>query len=284
MPGAPIYLVPLGTIRKAEGGPENFRTGEGRGRMDPHGRPSRRPRVAVIDTGMTDEQRADGWLSGLVTGDNVDLLNVLPSGRSLPRPGRRARTFVTGVIQQVAPGRRPHMLRGLDTDGLGDEIDIGRQLIEAARRGRQIVNLSLGTDTADGNPPLSLESALRRPSQINPEDPCSSARPGTTPTSARAGRRPSPGCRSSASTSSRWPRSRSTRRTAWARRCRVVLPRRRPCHLFSSGSGRRVHLREGQGDGERLAAAPGHLRHDNAWATWSGTSFAAPADHRSDPR
>ena len=65
------------------------------------------------------------------------------------------------MIQQVAPDADVEVVRVLDTDGLGDEIAIGQQLVAAAQRGVQIVNLSLGTVTADDSPPLVLETALR---------------------------------------------------------------------------------------------------------------------------
>jgi subtilisin family serine protease len=160
VPGAPIHLVPMGAIRKAEGGPEASGPEKGEAHWTHVAAPASGPRIAVVDTGITDESRADGWLSGLATGDNVDLLDVLPPAGLLDL-GAGHGTFVTGVIQQVAPEADIEVVRVLDTDGLGDEIAIGQQLVEAARRGVQIVNLSLGTVTADDSPPLALETAVR---------------------------------------------------------------------------------------------------------------------------
>ena len=160
VPGAPVHLVPMGAIRKAEGGPELSGPETGEAGWTRTAGPARGPRIAVIDTGITDEQRVDGWLTGLATGDNVDLLDVLPPAGLLDL-GAGHGTFVTGVIQQVAPDADIEVVRVLDTDGLGDEIAIGQQLVEAARRGVQIVNLSMGTVTADDSPPLALETAVR---------------------------------------------------------------------------------------------------------------------------
>jgi subtilisin family serine protease len=156
--GAPIHLVPMGAIRKAEGGPELSGPGD-----DTWNRPDatpRGPRIAVIDTGLSAEQRTDGWLAGLATPDNEDKLDVLEPLGFLDL-GAGHGQFVTGVIQQVAPDADIEVVRALNTDGVADEIAIGEQLTAAARRGVQIVNLSLGTVTADDSPPLVLQTALR---------------------------------------------------------------------------------------------------------------------------
>jgi hypothetical protein len=162
VPGEPIHLVPMGGIRKAEGGPELSGPADGERpwtrrepTTGPHG-----PRVAVLDTGITAEERADGWLTGLVTDENEDLLDVYdPIGRLDLGAGHG--TFVTGVIQQVAPEADISVVKVLDSDGLGDEVAIAAAIVKAAADGAQIINLSLGTTTADGTPPLVLMSALR---------------------------------------------------------------------------------------------------------------------------
>ena len=53
------------------------------------------------------------------------------------------------------------MRRALDTEGVGDEVDIGREIIRAAADGAEIINLSLGLVTTDDKPPLALETAIR---------------------------------------------------------------------------------------------------------------------------
>lgn len=162
LPGEPIHLVPMGGIRKAEGGPELSGPADGERlwtRREPAAGPHG-PRVAVLDTGITSEERADGWLTGLVTDENEDLLDVYdPIGRLDLGAGHG--TFVTGVIQQVAPDADITVVKVLDSDGLGDEVAIAAAIVQAATNGAQIINLSLGTTTADGTPPLVLLSAMR---------------------------------------------------------------------------------------------------------------------------
>ena len=63
----------MGAIRKAEGGPSC--PDRPRARANGPARP-RRPRTAVLDTGITEAARRR--LAPSATGDNVDLLDVLP--------------------------------------------------------------------------------------------------------------------------------------------------------------------------------------------------------------
>jgi subtilisin family serine protease len=51
--------------------------------------------------------------------------------------------------------------RALDTEGVGDEVHIGREIVRAAMGGAEIINLSLGLVTTDDEPPVALESAIR---------------------------------------------------------------------------------------------------------------------------
>jgi thermitase len=168
LPGAPIHMVPMGGIRKAEGGPEMSGPAP---EQDPWTRPAsapRGPRVTVIDTGIAAEQRADHWLRDLAGNGNVDELDVFaPHGRLDLSAGHG--TFVTGVIQQVAPDADIEVVKVLDSDGLGDEVAIAEAIIDAAAGGTQIVNLSLGTVTADGEPPVVLQSALRAAIRARPD-------------------------------------------------------------------------------------------------------------------
>lgn len=165
---AKCHMIPLSAVYKADGGPEPSgpRPGD-----DPWMRPVediRGPRVVVIDTGVSAEQRADGWLVGLAQADNLDLLDVVPQDDFLDLAAGHGQ-FVSGVVQQVAPGADLGVLRGLDTDGFGDEVEVARLIVAAARAGAQIINLSLGTFTADDRPPLLLQQALREAIAAQPD-------------------------------------------------------------------------------------------------------------------
>jgi subtilisin family serine protease len=194
---APSHVSLLGAIRKAEGGPEpSGPSGDGRWQI-PDERDERPesaedqgpsaedqgpsaedqgpsaedqgPLVVVIDNGVSAEQRTDGWLAGLASTDNLDPLNVVPVDEYLDLAAGHG-TFATGVVQQVAPGARLVVRSALDTEGEGDEVDIAREIVRAARDGAEVINLSLGFQTADHRPPLAMEEAIRTAIRIAEDD------------------------------------------------------------------------------------------------------------------
>lgn len=133
-------------------------------------------RVAVIDTGLTAEVRRDQWLAGLIrrtdTEDqpgNIDELDSARDTDTLLDLGAGHGTFVAGIVQQVCPSARITAYRALDTDGVGREDLLADTLIEAAEGGQEIIVLSLGTTTADGEPPLALRQAMRRLAVAHPD-------------------------------------------------------------------------------------------------------------------
>ena len=170
---APSHVSLLGAIRKAEGGPEPSGPGrDGRWQFDAEeaGRAvAPGPLVAVIDNGVSAEQRTDGWLSGLVTTDNLDPLNVVPVDEYLDLAAGHG-TFATGIVQQVAPGARLVVRRALDTEGEGDEVDVAQAIVRAAQDGAEVINLSLGFRTADDRPPMALQEAIGTAIAIAAED------------------------------------------------------------------------------------------------------------------
>jgi Subtilase family len=118
------------------------------------------PRVAVIDTGITDEVRADGWLSGLANRDNVDPLDVFPAPNGYLDYGAGHGTFVAGIIQRLAPSVEIEVRRALDSDGITDEATVASEMVAAVEAGADVLNLSLGTEAHDGTEPIALAEAL----------------------------------------------------------------------------------------------------------------------------
>ncbi len=127
--------------------------------------------VAVVDTGINHQGRTDGWLSAIAEdGSNEDPLDVYPVtreadghiqiGDGLLDVSAGHGTFVSGVIEQVDPLADIRVYRTMDTLGWGTSEDIAMALIRAADDGADIVNLSLGTMTVDGLPPLAFTVAL----------------------------------------------------------------------------------------------------------------------------
>ncbi|WP_232660906.1 S8 family peptidase [Pseudonocardia sp. TRM90224] len=166
--GVPVrhsYVTPLGMVRKAQGGPENSSWAQQKPAVAVSG-----PRVAVVDTGVSTEQRADGWLNGLLRNDNVDLLDVIPQPTDNRLDlGAGHGSFVAGVVQQVAPGADLRVYQALDTDGAAAETTVAAAIVTAVQDGAKILNLSFGTDTLEVDPPLSLRVAIEQAIAIDNE-------------------------------------------------------------------------------------------------------------------
>lgn len=149
------YIVPLGYIAKGEGGFEPTDV------LDTYrgpGNPTGGVQVAVIDTGIAAEPRTDDWLTGVARTDlNVDRL--YSAGMTLDFSAGHGE-FTAGVVQQVCPSADIRMYRAIDSDGIGSEIEIAAAILQAGREGASVINLSLGTETADDAPPVGLQVAL----------------------------------------------------------------------------------------------------------------------------
>lgn len=158
VPIRPNYLVPLGGWIKGEGGPEHTAA-----RPDWRAPNEKRIQVAVIDTGLG--YRTDEWLQGLWNPE-IDPLYPDPNSPTLGLSAGHG-TFVAGIVQRVEPSTDIRMYSGLDVDGVGDEITLGEKIVQAARCGAQIINLSLGTQTVDDKPPLGIEAGIRQAIEIN---------------------------------------------------------------------------------------------------------------------
>jgi Subtilase family len=162
VPVSPNHVTPMGIVMKGLGGPE---PSEGPGPdyepADAKGDPIR---VAVIDTGIARRKRGDGWLAGLVRQDggdgNIDPLDALPKRNGYLDLGAGHGTFAAGIVQQVAPGADLAVYRTLDSDGIGNEVDVACAMVRAVREGAHILNLSLGMETLDDQPPVVFEVAL----------------------------------------------------------------------------------------------------------------------------
>ena len=130
------------------------------------------PRVAVIDTGITAQQRGDGWLSGVERTDrNIDELSVLPdAGDPYLDFAAGHGTFAAGVVAQVAPSADVAAYAAMDTDGVGSEVRVAESMVEAARDGASVLNLSLGGPTLDNQPLLAVEVALDILGEIEREE------------------------------------------------------------------------------------------------------------------
>lgn len=123
--------------------------------------PPRRPvTVAVLDTGLAPhpwyqgaEWYAEQW---------EEVAEVLDADLDYELDAQAGHgTFIAGVLLQHAPTAAIRAVRVLGSDGVGDELDLVRALTGLARRGgSDIVNVSAGCHTYDDRPSPVVARAL----------------------------------------------------------------------------------------------------------------------------
>jgi hypothetical protein len=171
--GVPIsanYLTPMGGYVKGVASPEPT---AGAAPVWPlaaypedskQGQSERAPvRVVIIDTGVYGG-RADGWLAGLETYDNREALDDSPQNGFLDLAAGHG-SFCAGIVQQIVPEANVVVCKELDSDGLAHELRVARALVREVRAGLEagqhvIVNLSFGAETADDERPVALGVAF----------------------------------------------------------------------------------------------------------------------------
>jgi hypothetical protein len=270
--GVPIsanYMTPMGGYMKSVASPEPTAGARPDWPMsaDEQEQEKSPVRVVIIDTGVYGD-RDDGWLAGLDTGTNREDIDDLPRDGFLDFAAGHG-SFCAGIVQQIVPYARIEVRKELDSNGFAHELRVARRLVHEVRKGLEagqhvIVNLSFGAETADDERPIALGVAL----EIIDE---ASRKAGLeTVVVAAAGNfghdRP---C---------YPAAFPTV-TAVAALTQGMLP----AEWSSRGAWVDVST---IGEGVRSTFVPGtespSLDYDfeefpnNAWALWSGTSFAAP--------
>lgn len=222
-------------------------------------------RVAVIDTGITAQERPDGWLRAVARSEgNVDVLDTLPGiGDGFLDFAAGHGTFVMGLIARMAPGAEIIAYRAVDSDGIGSEVDIACAVVQAVRDGAGIINLSLGGPTLDDQPLLSIEVALELIDEMDGGQ--------EVIVVAAAG--------NDGSTRPCWPAT--SRRVvavagltpdmtpaSWSNRGHWI-----DCSTVAEGLLSTYVMGE---ESVELDPIPDKWESLDAWAVWSGTSFAAP--------
>jgi len=220
----------------------------------PSGNAGRGVTIAVLDTGLADHP----WFRTIYDPSQDDLPDSDGDGIMGVQAGHG--TFIAGLIHKRAPGAKIIALRALDSDGVTDEAQILEALAVLRERGERIdiLNLSFGGYTQDDTPPQELSAALE-------------ALDSSTIVVAAAG--------NSASDRVFWP---------------AALPRVYGIGALEGPGGPRASFsnygpwvdnwRPGVNLSSTFLRYNGPVRRINGvdpdsfrwWATWSGTSFAAP--------
>jgi membrane-anchored mycosin MYCP len=112
-------------------------------------------RVGVLDTSIA----AHPWLAGGWVAPASDVLS--PADSYQPAAGHA--TFLAGLVLQQAPGATVVARRVLsDEEGAANSWTVAEEIVQLARAGVDILNLSFLCYTEDGQPPLLLASAIDR--------------------------------------------------------------------------------------------------------------------------
>jgi subtilisin family serine protease len=271
--GVPIsvnYMTPMGGAIKSVGSPERTSGPAPAWPVDQSAKATKETspvRVVIIDTGVYGE-RDDGWLTDLETNTNREDLDDMPRDGYLDLAAGHG-SFCAGIIQQIAPEAQIIVSKQLDSDGFAHEVRVARELVAQVKDGfdqdqHVIVNLSFGAETADDERPIALGAAL----EIIDEESRKAEREALVVAAAGNFGHDRP-CYPAAFPSV----------TAVAALTQGLLP----AEWSSRGAWVDVST---IGEGVRSTFVPGKESpvadvdfeefSENAWALWSGTSFAAP--------
>jgi hypothetical protein len=254
---APNYVVPLAPVGKGLDGPEpGTSPGDYATYPVPHGSGS--VPIGVIDTGITPENRADGWLDNVPRGIDIDPLDVLPGGgdgRLDLQAGHG--TFVAGAVQQVAPGADIRVYKAMDSDGRATDMQVACAMLRAVSDGCRILNLSFGCQTDDDVEPVAMAAAM----DVIPSDVVIIAAAGNYGDTALVWPAAFPRVTSVAALTA------DLAPTTWSSRGTWVT-------MSTVGEGISSTYVPGQ-ESPIIDPTPDTFG-ASAWAVWSGTSFAAP--------
>lgn len=216
------------------------------------------PTVAALDTGISSDAASlhPDLSARIVTeGDDVDSLFV--SGDLLDHEAGHG-TFVSGILMQLAPWLRIDPEKVLDSAGVGDDVTV---TLGMAKAKCLLINASLGGYTHDDMPPPALEGFLSRQ---NPESVVVAA------AGNNAQGRPF------------WPAAfKHVIAVGAVDTCKGAITRATFSNFgdWVDCCAPGVAIRSTYVKGEWKLDAPGDdgsTEQLDGWATWSGTSFAAP--------
>jgi thermitase len=137
------------------------------GRKPPSESPNGTVRIAVIDTGLVPTKRDDRWLDNIPrTAQNEELVDEVPqpNGDGYIDVNKGHGDFVSGVIEQIEPRCEVRAYRFTDFDGLGTEESIAEALrlavLDKPDDVRLIINMSFGVVPVEEIPLLELPAVI----------------------------------------------------------------------------------------------------------------------------
>jgi subtilisin family serine protease len=224
--------------------------------------------VAIIDTGIEHHD----WLGDAYEALPADFeRQVMVRYRDRDVLGAQAGhcVFLAGLVLTYAPAARVMVLKTADSSGESDIDDVAVAMSRAARRGADVINLSLGCFTRHDDPPWALEHVLDSPNNPDALDPGIAvvAAAGNSSTSQKFW----PGAfdRVTAVGALRndgsWKLADYTNRGSWVD---AYVPATNVLSTYIQYSGPAVYP-----EGDRLLDK--WVDYRSGWATWSGTSMAS---------
>jgi subtilisin family serine protease len=113
-------------------------------------------RVGLLDTQLYPNQ----WLAGGYLARQDDLLEGPGPGGEPPKALAGHGTFIAGLILHRAPGARLVVRAVMKQDAVGPTWDVAKAMAQFVGTDTDILNLSFGCYTDDGQPPLVLAKAV----------------------------------------------------------------------------------------------------------------------------
>ncbi len=118
--------------------------------------PGQGARIGLLDTPLY----AHEWLAGAYFTRAHDLIDASAAKRSVPPASEGHGTFVAGLILRQAPGAELIVRPVLGVRAVGRLWDAANIMADFVGSGVDILNLSFGCYTDDGQPPLALARAV----------------------------------------------------------------------------------------------------------------------------
>jgi hypothetical protein len=119
-------------------------------------KPGQGVRVGLLDTRLYPNE----WLAGGYLAAADDLLQIPATGGTPPPASAGHATFIAGLILRRAPGAELVVRPVLNNKAVGRAWDVAREMASFIGSGVDILNLSFGCYTDDGEPPLVLARAV----------------------------------------------------------------------------------------------------------------------------